>query len=114
MIAEIASQKLDPAASTLHAHGYHVENRRLPGPAWSKYPHYLILGDREADSTDFLLSYYLSAFPRIRVVIGRIGLSHSLDDDLLSLCRWSRQRERVRSHIMGVKETFLHGCRECP
>lgn len=116
MIAEISSQKLDPASSSLHAHGYHLENRRLPGPAWSKYPHDLILRDREADSTDLLLSYYLSPFPRIRVVIGRIGLSDPLDDDLLTLCRrWSRQRERIRCQIIGVQETFLHGCRrECP
>ena len=26
MITEIASQKLDPAPRTVHAHGYHIEN----------------------------------------------------------------------------------------
>ena len=87
MIAEIASYKLDPAARSLHAHGNHLEYRRLPGPAWPKYPHDLILRDGEADTADLLLSFYLSPPPCIRVIIGRIGLSHPLHNDLLRLAR---------------------------
>ena len=92
MIAEIASHQLDPAPGTLHAHGYHLEYRRLPGPARSKYPHYLVLRDCEADAADLLLSFDLCPPLRIRVVIRRIGLSHPLHNDLVSLARWPHLR----------------------